>query len=280
MTRRLLIAVLAFVALVVTGATLAFAQPAQASSKPIGLSFDGVTFTDQLSASLFGGARIVPGTTVTRTFWVKNQTAMPGNLAVAVSGVTGPDADLIAGLSLRAVAGSTTGHTVPFASVNPCRSLLSDVLLPAGAIMQVDVRLTLSPSLAHAKKGQGSVGAFRIPVTLTSTDVPAPDGCAATPPVTPPDGEPTNPPVTPPPGTIGTAEISGSADGSVASGEGEHGALSGLSGRGNVRSLSIIPNTARLWQEMDVAWYVVALGFGGIFAWRRRRRDDREEAFA
>jgi hypothetical protein len=283
MIRRNLLRVLAFVALVVAGATLAFAAPAQAATKPIGLSTDGVTYTDTLSTSLFAGVLIVPGKSATRTFWVKNRSALPGNLAVALRGVSGGDANLIAALSLRGVAGATTGPTVAFTSANPCRTILSGVSLPAGAVIQVDLKLTLSSSLTQ-QTSQASVGAFKIPVTLTSTDVPAPDGCGPSTPVNPPT-PPTHtggtPVVTVPAGTIDTAEISGAADGSVPAGEVDNGPLSGLGGKGAVRSLAIIPNTGRFFQEWDVVGYLLALVVGGIFAWWwRRRRSYEEEAFA
>lgn len=281
MVRRALLRVLAFVALVVAGATFAFAAPAQAAPDPLVVSPDGVTYANNLPASLFAGALIVPGKSVTRTFYVKNQTTETGNLAIALKGVTGADPNMIAALSIRAVAGPLTGVNKPFSAAAPCVSLLSGVSLAAGAVMQVDVRLSLSSSLTH-KVSQNSVGGFDIPLTLTSTDVPAPSGCTATV-ITPP-----NPPSgggggstggTNPPGTIGTVVISGAASGTVP-GTVDDGPLSGLGGKGFVRGEVTIPNTGRFWQELDIVGYLLAMVLGGIFAWRWRRRDVEEEAYA
>lgn len=275
MIRRAFLRIAAVGALLVAVAGFGVAAPANAAPKPIGLSTDGVTYTDTLPASLFGGILIVPGGGVTRTFYVKNRTTLPGNLAVALKGVTGGDANLIAALSLRAVAGSTAGPTVPLTAARPCHSLVSGVFLAAGAVVQVDVKLTLSNSL-HNTTSQGSVGNFYIPVTLTSTDVPAPSGCSATTPVSPPDSG--GPGGTTPPGTIDTALISGAADGNVLPTLAE-GPLSGLGGEGSVYNSSIEPNTARFFQEFDVVWWLVALMLGGIFAWYRRRNESLEEVY-
>lgn len=274
MIRRAFLGIAAIAALLVAVAGLAVAPPAHAAPKPIGLSVDGITFTDTLPSSLFGGVVIVPGTSVTRTFYVKNRATTAGNFAVALKDVTGGDSNLIAALWLRAVAGPSTGPAVPFTAATPCHSLLSGVTLAAGAIMQVDVRLMLSNTL-HNKASQGSVGNFLIPVTMTSTDVPAPTGCSSSTP-TPGGGGATGEPT--PPGTIDTAVISGAADGSVLPTLAE-GPLSGLGGDGSVYNSSIEPNTARFFQEFDVVWWLVALMLGGIFAWYRRRNESLEEVY-
>ena len=281
MTRSTAFRVLAFAALVVAGVTFALPAPAYATPKPLGLSTDGVSYADSLPASLFAGVLVVPGTSVTRTFYVKNRSASPGNLAVALTGVTGGDPNLIAALSIRAVAGVTVGPVVAFPAASPCHSLLSAVSLPAGSVMQVDVKLTLADYLAH-HGSQGSVGSFMIPVTLTSTDVSAPDGCGVTPvdPPTPPVHSGGGATVTTPPGTIDAALVSGAADGTV-SPDADNGPLSGLGGKGAIREFGTIPNTGRFWQEIDIVGYLIALVLGGIFAWWwRRRRPYEEEAYA
>jgi hypothetical protein len=258
---------------VLTG--LAVPAPAQATTDPLVVSVDGNSWARVLPASLFAGAIIVPGTDVTRTFYVKNQSTETGNLAVALRAVTGSDPTMVAALSIRAVAGPAIGTDKPFAAAAPCVSLVSGITLVAGAMMQVDVRLTLATSL-HGKTSQRSVGGFDIPVTLTSTDVPAPSGCTTTV-VTPPHNGGTG---GNPPGTIGTVVVSGSAGGSALPTQASGGLLSGLGGTGIVPSHAIIPNTGRFWQELDIIGYLIALILGGIFAWRLRRRDKEEEAYA
>jgi hypothetical protein len=280
MIRRAFLRIAAVGALLVAVTGFGVAAPANAAPKPIGLSSDGTTYTDQLSGSLFAGAVIVPGSTITRSFWVKNRNTTAGNLAIAVQDVSGANNAMIAALSLSANSGSHSGSNVPFSTVDPCRSLLSALTMAPGDEVRVDVKLKLSSSLNHLT-AQSSVGAFKVRVVLTSTDVAAPDGCAA---VSPPQGGGDTPGGNPgggnttPPGQIDTEVISGAADGNVLPTLAQ-GPLSGLGGKGSVYNSAIEPNTARFFQEFDVVWWLVALMLGGIFAWYRRRNESLEEVY-
>jgi hypothetical protein len=274
MGRRAYLPVVAIVALLAAGLGLWAAAPAFAAPKPIGLSADGVTFSDALPASIFAGARIVPGTELTRPIWVMNRETTPGNLAIALQGVTGADHALVAALFVKADAGPRAGHYIAFPSANPCRSVLSAVALAPGAIVQVDVTLKLNGSL-HSHTSQGSVGSFDLRLSLTSVDVAAPDGCS---PVTSPPngggggGGGGNPPA--PPGEIDSTIVSGAADGAIP----DEGGLPDLSGSGDGVAAAIIqPNTSRFFQEFFIVGWLVAVVLGGIFAGWRRRRDPEDE---
>lgn len=264
------------------------ASPALAVTEPITVSSDGVIFGNDLPATLFGGTLIVPGGSVTRTIWVRNNTAEPGNLAVALRGVTGADPAMRAALKLRATSTPKSGPARPFSAANPCVSLVSGIPLAAGASLRVDLVLSLAGNL-HGKQSQGSIGGFTIPLMLTSADVAAPDGCSAMPPSTPSDpptgGGPTDPPGTvppgtDPPGTIGTIDITGAAAGAVPLPGSEAGPLAGLGGKGAVRSFDTIPNTGRFWQEYDIVGYLLAIALGCLLAWRWRRKEIHEEVYA
>jgi hypothetical protein len=293
MGRRRLLSVLAIVALLVAGLGLWAAAPAMAAPKPIGLSLDGVTYADDLPASLYAGALIVPGDTVLRSFYVKNQAADAGNLAVALQGVTGIDSVMVSALSVNADAGAGAGPNVTFPSANPCRSLISGVALAPGGVVRVDVRLTLGSSISGLTS-QSSVGSFDLRLTLTSTDVPAPTGCAA---VTPPASTGgTGGSHATQPGEIDSTVLSGAADGSLPDGAGASPCLEdekdldlaapqdtypGQTGAGcdGVAAAITQPNTDRFFQEfVVVAWFVLMM-LGGIFAaWRRSR--DPEDLYA
>jgi hypothetical protein len=263
------------------GAVFGTAIPAHAAPKPIGLSTDGVTFTDTIPSSVFGGALIVPGKTVTRSFWVKNRAADAGNLAIALADVTGTDSAFLGALSLQVTAGSTSGASVVFATANPCRSLVSGVTLASGAVVRIDATLTLAPSLSGITS-QGSIGGFDLPVTLTSTDVTAPDGCSAA------NGGGTGGGSGSTgggsgstggagtgshhsaPGTIDTTTITGAADGTVPD------AAAGLpdaDGTGHGFATRVIPNTGRFYQEFDIIGWLALLVLSGIVAWWRSRRE-------
>jgi hypothetical protein len=273
-------AVLIGILVVAIGIVFGTAVPAQAAPKPIGLSTDGITFTDTMSSSVFGGALIVPGKTVTRSFWVKNQAADTGNLAIALADVTGTDSTFLGALSLQLTAGSTAGPSVVFATANPCRSLISGVALASGAVVRIDATLTLAASLSGITS-QGSIGGFDLPVTLTSTDVAASDGCSVS------NGGGTGGGSGSTgggsgstggagtgshhsaPGTIGTTTISGAADGAVP----QTAALPDADGTGHGYATRVIPNTGRFYQEFDVAGWLALLVLSGIVAWWRSRRE-------
>lgn len=281
---------LAVVALLAAGLGLWAAAPAMAAPKPIGLSLDGITYTDDLPTSLYAGALIVPGDTLLRSFYVQNRAADAGNLAVALQGVTGIDSAMISVLSVSADAGSTTGPSVGFPAANPCHSLISGVGLAAGSAVRVDVRLKLGTSLTGVTS-QTSVGAFELRVTLTSTVVAAPNGCAA---VTPPTGGGGGNT----PGEIDSTVVSGAADGAlpadgvsqdacfvnddgvqlvVSTGD----SFPGQAGIGcnGVAAAIVQPNTGRFFQELVVVAWMALMLVGGIFAaWRRSR--DPEDVYA
>ena len=151
-------------------AIIGFFIPAPAAAEDpdevIALSADGVAFTRELPAPLFAGARIVPGSTVTRSFWVLNQEGTPGNLALALQDVAGPDV-LMSGLSAAAAAGPASG-SVAFADAAPCATILSAVPVPASGAVLVEVSLSLAD--LDGLEGQGSTGEFALRVTLSSGD--------------------------------------------------------------------------------------------------------------
>ena len=282
--------VLAVAILLVTGMGIGV-SPASAAPKPIGLSDDGVTFADQLSAPLFDGTVIVPGHTATQSFWVRNRTSTAGNLAIAVRGVTGADPDLAAALVVSAVVGAATSSVIPFPAPQACDPLLSGITLAPSAIVRVEVTLGLDASL-HAHATQGSLGSFDVGIAMASTDVAAPDGCTA---VDPPDGDGGGAAGNGSgsgqggatrglPGVTDSAIVAGAADGSLpgAGGVPDDGGLPDAMGTGGgagtasgVAGASGVLGTAGLIPWIALAACLTGLVVGGIFAaWRRTR--DRE----
>ena len=106
--RRRLLSLSAVLALAVGGGALGVGSAAAATSQ-IGVSSDGVTYSNSLPAPLFAGVLIVPNTTVSRSFWVQNQASTPGHLALAVQNVAGTDPAFLGALEVTAATGSTAG---------------------------------------------------------------------------------------------------------------------------------------------------------------------------
>lgn len=265
MRRRGHLAAAAVVALAAVGIALP-AAPASAVLYPIGLSSDGVSFAPTYPGSLFSGSTIVPGGSVTRTFWVQNRETTAGNLAVAIRNVGSQDALFVSSLTATAVAGTGSG-SAGLVEADPCVGLVRGVRIAASGITRVDVTLELSSGLT-GHEAQQSIALFDVFVTLTSTDVPAPDGC--TPPVPPPgggassgDGYTATATV---PGSGGTATPTPSPEATPPplpeTGGGEGGAGTEW-------------NTDRFFQEYFVAWWLVAFVLGGIAAWLRWSRRER-----
>ncbi len=294
MGRRTFLSALAVVALLAAGLGLWAATPAMAATKPIGLSLDGVTFTDTLPSSLYDGSIVVPGDDLLRSFYVQNRAADAGNLAVALQDVTGADGVMISSLWVRAAAASSTGPMVNFTWATPCRPLVNALTIPPGGVVRVDLTLRFG-SAVSGLAAQGSVGTFNLGITLTSTDVAAPTGCAA---VTPPTGGGTggggHGGHATTPGEIDTAVVSGAADGNVPGATHDNAcyvgdqhiaatedSFPGQAGVGcqGVAAAIIQPNTGRFYQEYDVVAWMALVGVGGIFAaWRRSR--DPEDVYA
>jgi hypothetical protein len=258
-------------------AGLAVAQPASAATDPIGLSYNGVTFTPTLATALFSDVSVVPGSTVTRSFWVKNQESSTGNLALAVSGVSSADDDLLEHLTIAADLGDGAGTAIGFSDVGTCATLLSGIPLPAGATTRIYVSLDLAPAVGGVQ-AQGAIGAFDLMVRLTSDVVQAPDGCGAlppAPPVTTPGGPGGGSSTTAPPGTAHFPGIGGTSP-----------VLPGTPGEETETAptpdvpeatdpTGMIGNTARFFQEYTALLWLIGLLLGGVIAWGRARRRER-----
>jgi len=243
-----------------------------AAVDPIGLSADGVSFTATYPGTLFGGSEIVPGGSITRSFWVKNQEASSGNLAVAIRDVASADGLFLGALTVDAQSGSASSATVVAAEIDPCVSLLKGVPIAASGVARVDVTLSLADTLVSLQS-QGSIADFDVAVTLTSTDVAAPDGCTVP-----------APSPSPSPGAGGTANPPGFAAGATVPGAGGDSTptptprptappLPDSSDDGD--GAGLFWNTDRFYQEYFVAGWLVAFLLGGLYAWHRHRRRER-----
>jgi hypothetical protein len=130
------------------------------------------------------------------------------------------------------------------------------------------VTLALSNSLT-GHDAQQAIGLFDLFITLTSTDVPAPDGC--TPAVAPPAGRDAAD------GSFSASvTLPGSTGGDAARRPGTAPDVEKLPYSGGEEAAgSVYRNTDRFYQEYFVAWWVVAFLLGGAFAWWRSERRER-----
>lgn len=145
-------------------ATLAVVAVAPSyASEGVGLSFDGVHWSSQLSRPLFsGGLRWVPGDVATRSFWVRNQGPTGARMTIAVT-TSDPDR-LVAedDVNLRArVAG---GSWVELRNGAASRRLIRQAL-QRGQRGRVEVQAAFDA--ASTNGSQRSTLPLRFVVTLT-----------------------------------------------------------------------------------------------------------------
>jgi hypothetical protein len=189
---------------------------------------------------------------------------------------------------VNAVVGAAASPDVPLPAAGVCNPLVSAIALAPDAMVRVDVTLELDASLpAHAT--QGSLGAFDVGVTLTSTDVAAPDGCGS-------DDQPGGgggsggggggtgdgggTPVIP--GESDTVIVAGAADGSLpdAGGAPGDGGLPDATGSGGgAATASGDSGVTGFLPWIALAACLIALVAGGIFAaWRGTRYRENRRA--
>lgn len=255
------------VALIAALAVAVPATPAAAVLYPIALSSDGVNFGASYPGSLFSGVTIVPGGSITRTFWVQNRETSAGNLAVAIRSVGSSDTVFVSALTATAVAGTRSG-SARLADADPCVSVLKGVTMAPSAVTRVDVTLGLSSGLTD-REAQQAAAIFDVFVTLTSTEVRAPDGC--TPPVPPPAGDGVGGA-----GYTATATVPGvrTPDASATPHPGATAPVLPETS-GQAPHPGLLGNTDRFFQEYFVAWWVLAFVLGGLAAWGRAARRER-----
>jgi hypothetical protein len=267
--------------LAVLALPLMTASPAAATTSGVQLSDDGVHFSSTYSGSLFEStAMMVPMSSQTARFWVKNATAEPAYLRVSLGGVGGGGTAFSGALTVAARTPSSSGSAVGIDAAAPCHVLTQGQVLAPGGTIRVDVTLALGD--LDGASGQFSQVDFDILAGLSSaaTGSMPPTTCltnSGTLPGPPGDGggDP-DPGGNPNPGTPGDGtDVSGTADGTfdlVTLPDGSAFA----NGDGSVAILD--SNTGRFFQEWFVGlWIVAAIAGGGLCLLVARRRLGIEE---
>jgi hypothetical protein len=273
------------------------ASPASAATPGVQLSDDGVHFSSTYTGSLFDDtALMVPSTSQTGHFWVKNASGDPAFLRVSISGVNGGGSPFSGALTVSASAPSSSGSAVPVDAALPCYVLTQGLLLAPGAVARVDATLALGN--LNGTSGQSSSVDFDIIAGLSSAatgSMPA-TTCltnSGTVPGTPGGGG----------GTGGGGSTGGTTSGGV-HGHGGSGSSTtpadpqpsgnasagydaptptdGSAFAGAGESVAILdPNTGRFFQEWWVMAWVFGVLAGGIlcvlYARRRFTHDEEEE---
>jgi hypothetical protein len=265
-------------------AGLAVAPAAQAASgAPVQFSDDGIQWSNSYTRALFTGVLLVPGGSVDRVFYVRNNSGQAAKLRVTLYGVATTDPDLAAAMSLSTSLPGRAGAAVPVTTARPCATLNQGQVLADGDSVRLDNVAALGN--LNGTGGQGRSVSFSLAITLSSTGsaAPVPNSCPTDSDNTvigspePPTGTGSQPVYhlgaqgwTPSPATASgpTANDPATTDPGVPS-------TSDQPGGPVVRRL--VANTQRLFQENTVAFWLAMVALGALlllFVNRRRRSDD------
>lgn len=270
-------AVMATAGLLDAPAAHATAAAATSSGRPVQFSDDGIHWSDSYSSALFGGVLLVPGGSVDRVFYVRNNSDQSAALRVTLYGVAATDTDLAAAMTLSTSMPGRPGAAVPITDARPCATLSQGQVLAAGDGVRLDNVAALADLSGAA--GQARAVSFQLAISLSSTDsaAPQPNSC-------PTDfdntviGSPD-----PGPGTashpvyrLGAGGWTPSPGTASAPGATPTPTVQADPGLPGAAVHSLATNTERLYQENIVAlWLAMTLLGGLIFVVvRRRRRDD------
>lgn len=223
--------------LVVPGASPAFA------AGEIEVSSDGVTWGSTLSAPLFANVALVPRSSASADFAVRNSGDEPGLLRIVLQDVTSTNASFAGALSIALTVDSVVAPAAAVSTATPCRVLFEGVL---GEGDSVPVGVTVALADLSGTQAQGATAQFRIGVELSDARLHAlpPTDCGS------PD---TVIDITPFDNRIAT-----------------------------IVGLGVIPNTRQLYEEYLLVVLLAALALGASARWVvagwLRRRDELELA--
>lgn len=255
------------------------------SAQVVQFSSDGIHFSNSYPGQLFRGVLLVPGGSSMRSFYVRNGATEAAILTVTLADVSTTSIPLAAATSIASSTAGAPGANVPVTDAQPCATLSQGLRLASGDSIRIDNTVSLGDLTGTV--GQTASVHFAVRVSFSSTDAaaPAPDTC------------PTDY------GTVDTFPDAPTSTQPATSGRttptvyhrGATGWTVGTSvGGGTVTTpttpvttpddpttpfVNLVSNTARFYQEYDVAFWLAmsALGMLILVLVRRRRAEDQPE---
>ncbi|NUL49317.1 hypothetical protein F7P69_29580 [Cellulosimicrobium funkei] len=174
-------------AAVLLGSALMFAPVAPAAAWSVGAagetterlmhSHDGRNFSPGNDVDLFAAAgRVVPGDSVTKQIWLRNDAGEVGDLGLHLVGVNANNLDLAqaTALTLTGPHGRTLSRTTLAEALEtgPCTAVSSDLMLHPGETLAVEAKLSINPELGSRPGDSGGEGTlanveFQLRATLS-----------------------------------------------------------------------------------------------------------------
>ena len=259
----------------------ASAETVAAPTQLVQFSTDGIHYSDSYSELLFHDVQLVPGGSARRSFYVRNGATVAAILRVTLADVSTNSIPLATAMSMSTSTTGVPGAAVPLTRAQPCATLSQGLRLSEGDSIRLDNTVSLG-DLSGSDGNNGTVW-FALRVSFSSTDAgaPAPDTC----PVDYGQVDTFPNPATNPVSSTGTAFSQLTATGwrSATTLGGETSTpptnLSVAGGSSPPLTQTLVSNTARFYQEYDVAFWLAmsALGWLIFILVRRRRAADRPE---
>ena len=166
------------IAAVVLAAGLVLGSASAASAAGVvELSSDGSSWSSSLGSPLFSATpQLVPMSSATATFWVRNTAPDAGYLRLTVDNLSWSGTQYASALSIATSVPGTAGSPLDLGSASGCMVLLDGVLLAAGQSVKVTTTLALGD--LQGQSGQSGLAAMNIAVGLEQDtgSAPAP-GC-------------------------------------------------------------------------------------------------------
>jgi len=282
---------------VLGGATSASAAPATtaagaatdtAAAQVVQFSADGIHWSDSYTNQLFGGVLLVPGGSATRAFYVRNAATEAAILQVTLADVTTTSIPLADATSISSSTSGAPGVTVPVSLAQPCYTLSQGLRLASGDSIRIDNTVSLGD--LSGTVGQTASVWFAIRVSFSSTDAaaPVPNACPTDYGTVDTFPNPTTPDTTAPASASSPAVYHRSAAGwTVGTAVGGGPATTATTPTsptapvepGSPLVQTLVSNTARFYQEYDIAFWLAMSMLGAVILilTRRRRAADQPE---
>jgi LPXTG-motif cell wall-anchored protein len=153
--RRFLAAFATALGLAASMILVAAPSPASAATELL-VSDDGVTFGTTFSGGLFDDVGVmVPEDTATASFWVKNPTVDPASMRVSVEQMVVSSPVLATSMMLTTWdEGTGLTNTSQLSTLAACDVVVPGQIIPGGAIVRVDMTITMLSVTGHVAQGQ------------------------------------------------------------------------------------------------------------------------------
>jgi hypothetical protein len=257
------------------------ATPTTGPTQAVQFSADGIHWSDSYTNQLFNGVLLVPGGSATRSFYVRNAATEAAILRVTLADVTTTSIPLADAMSISSSTAGAPGATVPVSLAQPCFTLSQGLRLASGDSTRIDNTVSLGD--LSGTVGQTASVWFAIRVSFSSTDAaaPIPNACPTDYGTVDTFPNPIAPGTATPASTASAAvyhrtaagwTVGTSAGGGTIATPQSPTSLTAPVEPGTPLVQTLVSNTARFYQEYDIAFWLAMSVLGAVIVVLARRR--------